>query len=66
MIRSSLIAAAFVIAAPVSAQAEPQYRPLENSDAPFSAWTAIGIDRLFTPDGLVEIKVVARLTPKAN
>jgi len=35
-------------------------------NAPFPAWTAIGIDRLFTPDGLVEIKVVARLTPKAN
>lgn len=34
--------------------------------APFPAWTAIDIDRLYTPDGLVEIKVVARLTPKAD
>ncbi|MEP3227140.1 MAG: RidA family protein [Parasphingorhabdus sp.] len=32
--------------------------------APFPAWTAIDIDRLFTPDGLVEIKITARLTPK--
>ncbi len=31
--------------------------------APFPAWTAIDIDRLYTPHGLVEIKVVARLTP---
>ena len=31
--------------------------------APFPAWTAIDIDRLYTPNGLVEIKVVARLTP---
>jgi len=31
--------------------------------APFPAWTAIDIDRLFEPHGLVEIKIVARLTP---
>lgn len=31
--------------------------------APFPAWTAIGVSRLFAPDGLVEIKIVARLTP---
>lgn len=29
--------------------------------APFPAWTAIDIDRLFAPDGEVEIKVTARL-----
>ena len=29
--------------------------------APFQAWTAIGIDQLFIPGGLVEIKIVARL-----
>lgn len=29
--------------------------------APFPAWTAIDIDRLFAPDGLVEIKVTARV-----
>ncbi|MHA7819944.1 MAG: RidA family protein [Erythrobacter sp.] len=29
--------------------------------APFPAWTAIDIDRLFTPNGLVEIKVTARV-----
>ncbi len=34
--------------------------------APFPAWTAIDIDRLFTPGGLVEIKITARLTPKAK
>ncbi len=34
--------------------------------APFPAWTAIDIDRLFTPGGLVEIKITARLTPKAE
>lgn len=34
--------------------------------APFPAWTAIDIDRLFSPDGLVEIKVVARLSPMAE
>lgn len=32
--------------------------------APFPAWTAIDIDRLFAPAGEVEIKIVARLTPK--
>ena len=31
--------------------------------APYPAWTAIDIDRLFLEEGLVEIKVVARLTP---
>lgn len=34
-----------------------------NLTAPFPAWTAIDIDRLFLDDGMVEIKVVARLTP---
>ena len=33
--------------------------------APFPAWTAIDIDRLFAPQGEVEIKITARLTPKA-
>jgi enamine deaminase RidA (YjgF/YER057c/UK114 family) len=28
--------------------------------APFPAWTAIGVSRLIPPNGLVEIKVVAR------
>lgn len=28
--------------------------------APFPAWTAIGVSRLLPPNGLVEIKVVAR------
>ena len=31
--------------------------------APFPAWTAIDIDRLFAPEGVVEIKLVARVTP---
>ncbi|MFN2098823.1 RidA family protein [Altererythrobacter sp. MF3-039] len=30
--------------------------------APFPAWTAIDIDRLYTPGGLVEIKVTAKLS----
>ncbi|MBD2840886.1 Rid family hydrolase [Erythrobacter rubeus] len=30
--------------------------------APFPAWTAIDIDRLFTPDGELEIKVTARVS----
>lgn len=30
--------------------------------APFPAWTAIDIDRLFAPEGLVEIKVTARVS----
>lgn len=32
-------------------------------NAPFPAWTAIDIDRLYAPDGEVEIKVTARLRP---
>jgi reactive intermediate/imine deaminase len=32
---------------------------------PFPAWTAIDIDRLFAPEGEVEIKITARLAPKA-
>lgn len=32
--------------------------------APFPAWTAIDIDRLFSESALVEIKVVARRTQK--
>lgn len=32
--------------------------------APFPAWTAIDIDRLFAPEGLVEIKITARVTPE--
>ena len=31
--------------------------------APFPAWTAIDIDRLYAPDGLVEIKITARVSP---
>lgn len=31
--------------------------------APFPAWTGVDIERLFLENGLVEIKVVARLTP---
>ncbi len=34
--------------------------------APFPAWTAIDIDRLYTPDGLVEIKVTARVSASDN
>ncbi|WP_197409563.1 Rid family hydrolase [Erythrobacter sp. YT30] len=34
--------------------------------APFPAWTAIDIDRLYSPDGEVEIKVTARLSPKPD
>ncbi|WP_461454906.1 RidA family protein [Parasphingorhabdus sp.] len=34
--------------------------------APFPAWTAIDVDRLYTPDGLVEIKITARLTPEGK
>ena len=33
-------------------------------NAPFPAWTAIDIDRLFAPEGLVEIKITARVTPE--
>lgn len=29
--------------------------------APFPAWTAIDVDRLYTPDGVVEIKITARV-----
>ncbi len=32
--------------------------------APFPAWTAIDIDRLYAADGVVEIKVTARVTPE--
>lgn len=32
--------------------------------APFPAWTAIDVDRLYEPTATVEIKIVARLTPK--
>jgi len=32
--------------------------------APFPAWTAIDIDRLYAPDGLVEIKITARVSPE--
>jgi len=32
--------------------------------APFPTWTAIDIDRLYEPTATVEIKIVARLTPK--
>ncbi|MBO6767487.1 MAG: RidA family protein [Erythrobacter sp.] len=31
--------------------------------APFPAWTAIDIDRLFAPEGEVEIKITARVSP---
>ena len=34
--------------------------------APYPAWTAIGIDKLFRDDGLIEIKIVARVTPEAE
>ncbi len=34
--------------------------------APFPAWTAIDVDRLYAADGLVEIKIVARVTPVAE
>jgi enamine deaminase RidA (YjgF/YER057c/UK114 family) len=33
--------------------------------APFPAWTAVDIDRLVPDGGLVEIKVVAKVPPKA-
>lgn len=32
--------------------------------APFPTWTAIGVQRLYEPTAAVEIKVIARLTPK--
>ena len=32
--------------------------------APFPTWTAIGVKRLYEPTAVVEIKIVARLTPK--
>jgi enamine deaminase RidA (YjgF/YER057c/UK114 family) len=32
--------------------------------APFPAWTAIGVSRLLPPNGLVEIKLVARRRPQ--
>jgi enamine deaminase RidA (YjgF/YER057c/UK114 family) len=31
---------------------------------PFTAWTAIDVDRLYTSEGRVEIKIVARVTPR--
>lgn len=34
-----------------------------NLTAPYPAWTAIDIDRLFLDEGMVEIKIVARVTP---
>jgi len=34
--------------------------------APFPAWTAIDVDRLYSADGLIEIKIVARLRPVAQ
>lgn len=34
--------------------------------APFPAWTAIDIDRLYAPEGEVEIKVTARVSVKHN
>ncbi|MEP3050773.1 MAG: RidA family protein [Erythrobacter sp.] len=34
--------------------------------APFPAWTAIDIDRLFIEGALVEIKIVARITPTSE
>jgi enamine deaminase RidA (YjgF/YER057c/UK114 family) len=34
--------------------------------APFPAWTAIGVSRLIPPNGLVEIKVVARIPAKGR
>ena len=33
--------------------------------APFPAWTAIDVDRLYSADGLVEIKLVARVSRMA-
>ena len=44
---------------PALAQAKNRY-----VKAPFPTWTAIDIDRLYEPTATVEIKVVARLTPK--
>ena len=32
--------------------------------APFPAWTAIDVDRLYAAEGEVEIKITARVTPK--
>lgn len=32
--------------------------------APFPAWTAIDVDRLYEADGVVEIKVTARVSPE--
>ena len=34
--------------------------------APFPAWTAIDADRLYSPDGLVEIKITARVTEEGE
>ncbi|QUL37889.1 RidA family protein [Erythrobacter sp. JK5] len=34
-------------------------------EAPFPAWTAIDVDRLYSADGLVEIKIVARVSRMA-
>jgi enamine deaminase RidA (YjgF/YER057c/UK114 family) len=31
--------------------------------APYPAWTAIGVSELAIPGGLVEVKVIARLNP---
>ena len=49
--------------AQISLFAEVKHRHIA---APFPAWTAIDVDRLFPDNGLVEIKVVARITPADN
>ncbi len=32
--------------------------------APFPAWTAIDVDRLYSPGGVIEIKITARVSPE--
>ncbi len=46
-------------------QSAPAFMAARNKviKAPFPAWTAIDVDRLYTPDGIVEIKIVARVSP---
>ncbi|HEX8215511.1 MAG TPA: RidA family protein [Allosphingosinicella sp.] len=47
----------------VTAQIEPMVAvKTRYVKAPFPAWTAIGVSRLIPPDGIAEIKVVARVS----
>ncbi len=48
------------LAGQIDAFAEAKNRYIE---APFPAWTAIGVTSLYEPQGLVEIKITTRTRP---